>query len=107
MSAVLSQHPAFKDEFLDRLGFAVKDVRVSPDHTKAFILWDSYNGQGAAAEAALKQRGSALRAAVSKAMGARSVPLLVFRRDALSAQDNELDRIFREIREEERGDEGP
>lgn len=106
MSAVLSQDPALRDALVDQVGFTVKEVRVSPDHAKAFILWDSYNGQVAGAERALRKCHSRLRSLIAKAMAARSVPTLQFRRDGKTAEENELMRIFDQIEEERKGGEG-
>jgi len=106
MSAVLAKDSTLREALVENLGFTIKEIRVSPDHSKAFILWDSYNGQGRAAGKALAKYRSKLRAALAHAMAARSVPLLEFRHDLKSAEENEIMRIFKEIEEERKRDEG-
>lgn len=100
LTAVLSQDSFFRDELITEVGFSVKEVRVSPDHAKAFVLWDSYNGQAKAAAKRLRQTTPRLRAAIAKAMGTRNVPRLEFRLDRVSDDDAELERIFARLEQE-------
>ena len=105
LSSVLSQDSSLREELIDQFGFSIKEVRVSPDHAKAFILWDSYNGQAAGAERALRRTTPRLRAAVARAMKARNVPRLEFRLDRVSEQDSELERVFARLEQEREAEE--
>ena len=95
LTSVLSQDSLLRDELISEVGFSIKEVRVSPDHAKAFILWDSYNGQATAAAKVIRQVTPRLRAAIAKAMGTRNVPRLEFRLDKTSDDEAEIERIFK------------
>ncbi len=97
---MLSIDTTLQDELIRELGFVIKEVRVSPDHAKAFILWDSYTGQVKQTARALQRTTPRIRAGVAKALAARSVPRLEFRLDKVSEDDAELERIFSQIEEE-------
>jgi ribosome-binding factor A len=106
LTCVLASEDAFRGTLVRQLGFSLKDVRVSPDHAKAYVLWDSVNGRAAGAAAELERRGPRLRAAVARALGARAAPALEFRLDRLSAEGEALDRVFSALDEERREGEG-
>ncbi|KAL4518446.1 hypothetical protein Ndes2437A_g04727 [Nannochloris sp. 'desiccata'] len=100
LAAVLSHDSTLQDELIRELGFVIKEVRVSPDHAKAFILWDSYTGQSKKTTRALQKTTPRIRAGVAKFLKARNVPRLEFRLDKISDDDAELERIFSWIEEE-------
>ncbi len=97
LSAVFSHDTTLQDELIRELGFVIKEVRVSPDHAKAFILWDSYTGQAKETTRALQKFIPRIRAGVAKALAARSVPRLEFRLDQVSEDDVQMERIFSQI----------
>lgn len=94
LTSVLSHHITLRQALVEDVGVSIKEVRVSPDHTKAFILWDSYTGESHRASQVLKRSVSQLRAAVGKALGSKLVPRLEFRRDVASAEEVELMKFF-------------
>lgn len=105
LSRVLSEEDVFRERLVRQLGFCVKEVRMSPDNMKAFILWDSYLDRHAAVQQELNKRGGRLRSAVATVLGARNVPQLEFRHDSLSPQQQTLEGIFRELDEEREAEE--
>ena len=73
---------------------------MSPDHAKAFILWDSYTGQSKETTRALQRNTPRIRAGVAKFLKARNVPRLEFRLDKVTDDDAEIERILSKIEEE-------
>jgi len=89
-----------REQFVEDMGFTVKSIRMSPDHSKAFILWDVYNVTPSAAKHIIKKATPRLKAGIAKALAAKSVPRLEFKHDKLSMEEEELDRIFKQIEKE-------
>ena len=100
LSAVLERDARLRQDLVEQIGFTVKDVRVSPDHAKAFILWNAYNSSRVDAEAALRQATSRLKSGIAKAMATKSMPRLEFRYDQLSSQQEQMERLFERLEEE-------
>ncbi|KAL4436945.1 hypothetical protein ABPG75_004084 [Micractinium tetrahymenae] len=94
LETALMHNDHLRDTLVHRLGFAVKDVRMSPDNLKAFILWDSITGQPGRLRSELNAQGPRLRAAVAAALRARNAPQLVFRHDGLTPQQQEVEEVF-------------
>ncbi|KAI7837074.1 hypothetical protein COHA_009072 [Chlorella ohadii] len=99
LETALLHNMQLREALVTQLGFAVKEVRMSPDHLKAFIQWDSILGQGAAAplERELACMAPKLRTEVARVLRARNAPHLVFRRDAPTAKQQELEDIFAQL----------
>jgi ribosome-binding factor A len=100
LTAVLSSDASLREALIHDVGLTIKDIRVSPDHTKAFVLWESFMGRGAATAAALQRHLPRLKAGVAKAMAARRVPRLEFRRDEKGSEIEALERTLDQIDEE-------
>ncbi|KAL4430570.1 hypothetical protein ABPG77_005810 [Micractinium sp. CCAP 211/92] len=94
LETALLRNDHLRDALVQRLGFAVKDVRMSPDNLKAFILWDSIIGQPDRLRSELNAQGPRLRAAVASALRARNAPQLVFRHDGLTPQQQEVEELL-------------
>ena len=80
------KHEHLKEALIEDAGMCIKDVRMSPDHMKAFILWETYKGEDdrewkMQAQSIVNRHAGALRRAVAKALGAKHVPYLEFRQD--------------------------
>lgn len=99
-SAVLMSDSKLREQFVEDMGFTVKAIRMSPDHSKAFILWDVYNVTPSVAKQIIQKATPRLRAGIAKAMATRNVPRLEFKHDKLSMEEEELDRIFKQIEKE-------
>jgi ribosome-binding factor A len=89
-----------REQFVEEMGFTVKAIRMSPDHSKAFILWDVYNVTPSVAKNIIQKATPRLKAGIAKAMAAKNVPRLEFKHDKLSMEQEELDRIFKQIEKE-------
>ncbi|PRW33870.1 ribosome-binding factor A [Chlorella sorokiniana] len=102
LETALLHNAQLRDALVTHLGFAVKEVRMSPDHLKAFIQWDSVLGREAAAplQRELARMAPKLRSEVAKVLRARNAPHLVFRRDAPTAKQQELEDIFAQLDQE-------
>lgn len=100
LSAVLERDARLRQDLVEQIGFTVKDVRVSPDHAKAFILWNAYNSSRMDAEVALRQATARLKSGIAKAMAAKSVPRLEFRYDQVSSEQEQMERLFQRLEDE-------
>jgi len=96
IQAVLGNYDAIRQDFLDA-GICIKDIRTSPDNTKAFILWNTYKDSRVASNI-LQHHAGKLKTAVGKKLGRRRVPYLEFRHDALRPQEEHLNRILDDLR---------
>ena len=94
LMTIISQDSALNDQLVSTQGLTITSVRVSPDHSKAFILWDSYKKPPSDTDRVLKHLTPRLKSALSRALGGRSVPRLEFRVDRPRPEDVELERIF-------------
>lgn len=73
---------------------------MSPDNSKAFVLWSSYTGHAAMAGRELHRALPQLKAAVAKRLGARHMPRLEFRLDKLSNEEQDIEDIFKQLDDE-------
>lgn len=94
LATTLLEDTTLRDILVENLGFSIKEVRMAPDNAKAFILWDSYNGQAAKTERELKACLPYLKSEVAKRLGARNMPRLEFRLDKMSAEESEIEEIL-------------
>lgn len=89
---------------MEDAGVSIKDLRPSPDHSKVFILWNTYKDDGYRAERLIEKHSSRLRSLLSKALKARTVPKLEFRRDIFAEEiellEETLDNIEKQLKDE-------
>ncbi|CAL8468697.1 g8237 [Coccomyxa elongata] len=90
---------AFKD-LTGRYGFTVVEVRMSPDNSTAYILWDAFPECHEDAERELNQRTSRLRRSLAQALKSRHVPRLEFRRDAPSSEELAVEQALQRLQTE-------
>ncbi|EIE22336.1 hypothetical protein COCSUDRAFT_56029 [Coccomyxa subellipsoidea C-169] len=83
-----------------RYGFTVVEVRMSPDNSTAYILWDAFPERHDAAERELNQRVSRLRRSLAHALKSRHVPRLEFRRDAPSSEELAVEEALQRLQNE-------
>ncbi|KAL6767266.1 hypothetical protein ACKKBG_A39285 [Auxenochlorella protothecoides x Auxenochlorella symbiontica] len=91
---VLMHDAVLRQSLVERYGFAVEEVRTSPDNLKAFLLWDSYSGHEREAATELARRKGRLRSAVAGGLGVRNAPLLVFRKSGMSSEEARLESVL-------------
>lgn len=99
-AAVIMSDSKLREQLIEDMGFTIKAIRMSPDHAKAFILWDVYKVTPSVAKHVIQKLTPRLKGGISKAMAAKNVPRLEFKHDKMSVEEEELGRIFQEIEKE-------
>ncbi|TPV95551.1 MAG: 30S ribosome-binding factor RbfA [Myxococcales bacterium FL481] len=85
------------------MGFAVTDVRVTPDlaYARVFVEIVASDGGGEAIIAALQASASTIRSSLAGRVQMRRVPQLRFEADLTMAHAGRIDRILEELRVED------
>lgn len=106
IQAVLTNTASLRQVFVEEAGFSVKDIRMSPDNSKAFILWNTYKSMGSVVqnqegieelEAIVQKHAGKLRMALAKKLGVKNVPYIIFKRDSLSEDHIKLQKVLDKI----------
>lgn len=75
--AVLENNDSLFQCLVKDAGISIRDIYMSPDNSKAYILWDTYKEDDVdGAEKLLKEHMPELKRLVSKKLGAKRVPYL-------------------------------
>lgn len=100
LSTVLEEDSQLRDALIENLGFSMKELRPSGDNSKVFILWSTYFEDTNYVEKELLKHVPRLRFLLAKALKAKTVPRLEFRRDVLPEEFERLNAVLDEIDEE-------
>lgn len=82
-------------------GVCIEEVRMSPDMLTAYVLWSAHPDCEGEAQYELQSRLPKIRASVGKALKARHVPKLEFRRNQLSEAQAAVDRVLNRLKEDD------
>lgn len=75
---VLERDGLLSQSIIKDAGISVRDVRMTPDNSKAFILWDTYKENVGASEALLRENTGKIKHLVSKQLRSKRAPFLEF-----------------------------
>jgi ribosome-binding factor A len=99
--AVLENNDALFECLVKDAGISIRDIRMSPDNSKAYILWDTYKEDDVdGAERVLKEHMPELKRLVSKKLAAKRVPYLEFighHQDSVQQSKSEYERLQRAL----------
>lgn len=99
-NALLSRQDPELQKLIQRTGFAIEEVRMSPDNLVAYILWNCLPGEETDAERILERRVGLMRTMLAQVMKVRRVPRLEFRLNEPTEEQQEIDRIFKRLESE-------
>jgi ribosome-binding factor A len=86
MQSVLQKNDTLFQSLVKDGGICFREIRMSPDNTKAFVLWDTYKEDTMHATAVLRQHTGTLKHLVSKALATKKAPYFEF----VANFDNEI-----------------
>lgn len=78
MQAVLQRNENLFQSLVRDGGICFREIRMSPDNTKAFILWDTYKKDTDYASSLLRQHTGTLKHLVGKALATKKAPYFEF-----------------------------
>lgn len=75
---VLERDGVLAQAIVKDAGISLRDVRMAPDNSKAFILWDTYKENVQNSEEILRENTGKLKHLVSKQLKSKKAPFLEF-----------------------------
>lgn len=82
---------------MDQLGLSILEVRMSPDHMTAYVLWEAHEDQVELTRHSLSRSMREIRGAMARHLHAKRIPRLEFRynilTDAQEEVETELERL--------------
>merc|ERR1712046_320905 len=81
-------------------GITFEEIRMAPDHLKAYVRWTCFPGEEQRAALQLEKNKAFLRRKLAKTLPFRRVPVLVFKSGFMSSEEDELESILDSIEAE-------
>ncbi|KAK9851139.1 hypothetical protein WJX84_003398 [Apatococcus fuscideae] len=82
---------ARRDLFMNKLGLCILQVRMSPDHMTAYVLWEAHEAEIETTRRALSRSIRDIRGAMARHLHAKRVPRLEFRFNTLTDAQEEVE----------------